>query len=486
MRKLMLAAFAALTPFSASSEIGSLAAVNRDVQGTRPQEAPRTLSLNDRLIQNERIQTSSESGGQVLFLDQTTLTLTPNSDIILDKYVYDPDKDSGDLQITMLKGAMRMVGGRITKKSDATIKTPSATIGIRGGIGNITVREDGSTEYMHIAGFKATITSNKGGQPVTITREGGTAVAGPSASGSSAFAAAATASQSGGGSATPTGDASAGQAGDGAATTAGDANGDGDVTYTGVASSEQVNETMSVSAGSGNGGSETSSAPGATDGEMVTFSQQVSGDANATTAPPISTAGEQETLFYNEEPPLFAERPLEEFADDNQAQAVAGELTQIFDAVTFAGVWSPVAGLNDGSFVQGDGLAFRMNYSLKAQEGFVTVELPETGDLAAANVTTFDGVALKGDRLLVLGDDARNISADTSQTTLLGGSADGTSLAISPEDVASGSVFIDYAGSSLDNAKFVTGSVTPVTGAREIDVTVRERTTAVRQFLNQR
>lgn len=477
MKRLFLAALSVAAPLSASAEIGSLAAVNRDVQGTRPHEAPRTLSLNDRLIQNERIQTSAESGGQVLFLDQTTLTLTPNSDIILDKYVYDPDKDSGTLQITMLKGAMRMVGGRITKKSDATIKTPSATIGIRGGIGNITVREDGSTEYMHIAGFKATITSNKGGQPVTITREGGTAAAGPPPGGTSAFAAAATAGQSGDASATPSGDASA--------TPSGDAGG-GEVTYTGVASSEQVNETMSVSAGSGDGGSETASAPGATDGELDTFSQQVSGDPNATTAPPISTAGEQETLFYNEEPPLFAERPLEEFADDNQAQSVAGELTQIFDAVTFAGVWSPVAGLNDGSFVQGDGLAFRMNYSLKAQEGFVTVELPETGDLAAANVTTFDGVALKGDRLLVLGDDARNISADTSQTTLLGGSADGTSLAISPEDVASGSVFIDYAGSSLDNAKFVTGSVTPVTGAREIDVTVRERTTAVRQFLNQR
>ena len=171
-----------------ASDIGSVAAVNRDVRGARPAEQPRRLILNERLIQNERVTTSGASGAQVLFLDQTTLTLTPNSDIILDKYVFDPDADRGELAVTMLRGAMRMVGGRITKTSSATIKTPSATIGIRGGIGNITVRDDGSTEYMHIAGFSATISSPTGDK-VTITREGGMAAVSPPAGGTAGFAA---------------------------------------------------------------------------------------------------------------------------------------------------------------------------------------------------------------------------------------------------------------------------------------------------------
>lgn len=84
-----------------ASEIGAVAAVNRDVQGARPSEDPRRLLLKDKLIQNERITTSAESGGQVLFLDQTTLTLTPNSDIILDKYVFNPATDKGELAVTM-------------------------------------------------------------------------------------------------------------------------------------------------------------------------------------------------------------------------------------------------------------------------------------------------------------------------------------------------------------------------------------------------
>ena len=180
-----------------AADIGAIAAVNRDVQGTRPAEQPRRLVLNEKLIQNERVTTTAESGGQVLFLDQTTLTLTPNSDIILDKYVFDPASDKGELAVTMLKGAMRMVGGRITKSSAATIRTPSATIGIRGGIGNITVNEDGSTEYMHIAGFSATITSTSN-QSITITREGGMAEVGAPAGGVQAFVSEVTGATGGG------------------------------------------------------------------------------------------------------------------------------------------------------------------------------------------------------------------------------------------------------------------------------------------------
>ena len=120
-------------------DVGVLAAVNRDVLGERPQEQPRQLVLREKLILDERITTSPVGGGQVMFLDQTTLTLSPNSDILLDRYVYDPNAQTGDVSVSLLKGAMRFVGGRITKTGVATIKTPSATIGIRGGIGHVTV-----------------------------------------------------------------------------------------------------------------------------------------------------------------------------------------------------------------------------------------------------------------------------------------------------------------------------------------------------------
>ena len=109
-----------LTPLYAVAEVGTLAAVNRDVEGTRPAESPRALVLSERLIQNERVKTSDAGGGQIMFLDQTTLTLTPNSDIILDKYVFDPEADTGALSVTMLTGAMRLVGGPTSRPSRRT------------------------------------------------------------------------------------------------------------------------------------------------------------------------------------------------------------------------------------------------------------------------------------------------------------------------------------------------------------------------------
>ncbi|MEO1611759.1 MAG: FecR domain-containing protein [Pseudomonadota bacterium] len=155
----------------AATEIGSVAAANRDIEGTPPNASTRSLLIGDRLIANERLVSSPDGSGQMIFLDQTTLTVSPNSEIVLDKYVYDPEADSGELGLTVTRGVMRLVGGRITKSSDAVINTPSATIGIRGGIGLVVVRESGDIEVMHVAGETTTIEAN--GETLTISRSNG-------------------------------------------------------------------------------------------------------------------------------------------------------------------------------------------------------------------------------------------------------------------------------------------------------------------------
>ncbi|MEL7465728.1 MAG: hypothetical protein AAFN79_16790 [Pseudomonadota bacterium] len=155
----------------AATEIGSVAAANRDIEGTPPGAATRSLLIGDRLIQNERLVSSPDGSGQMIFLDQTTLTVSPNSEIILDEYVYDPDADSGQLGLTVTRGVLRMVGGRITKSNAAVINTPSATIGIRGGIGLVAVAPNGDVQVMHVAGETTTVDAN--GETLTISRSNG-------------------------------------------------------------------------------------------------------------------------------------------------------------------------------------------------------------------------------------------------------------------------------------------------------------------------
>ena len=66
------------------------------------------------------------------FLDQSTLNVGPTSVIKLDKFVYDPNKkDSGTIALEATRGAFRFVTGS-QNKGEVRIKTPYATLGVRG------------------------------------------------------------------------------------------------------------------------------------------------------------------------------------------------------------------------------------------------------------------------------------------------------------------------------------------------------------------
>lgn len=145
-----------LSAGTAMAEIGTVAAVNQTMEGTPPQNDKRLLILGDGVVSDERIQTSSDGSGQLLFVDQTSLSVAADSDIILDRYIYDPEKKLGDIALSIARGSARFIGGLITKKSRAIVRTPSATIGIRGGMALIQV--DGQkTKVTNIASISIVV-----------------------------------------------------------------------------------------------------------------------------------------------------------------------------------------------------------------------------------------------------------------------------------------------------------------------------------------
>ncbi len=97
----------------------------------------RVLDLGAPIIYNEHLQTSAAGSLQVVFLDKTTLSVGPSSDLTIDSFVYDPQKASGKMALTLGKGVLRVVGGDVTHTGGATVRTPVATIGIRGGIATV-------------------------------------------------------------------------------------------------------------------------------------------------------------------------------------------------------------------------------------------------------------------------------------------------------------------------------------------------------------
>jgi len=115
--------------------IGTVAAVKPDAFGAAPGAAEQTLTIGTNLIENQKIRTSADGTANVIFADRSTLTVGKGSEVVLDKFVYDPATGTGGLAIDLTQGALRFVGGKLSKDGNVQVKTPTATMTVRGGIG---------------------------------------------------------------------------------------------------------------------------------------------------------------------------------------------------------------------------------------------------------------------------------------------------------------------------------------------------------------
>ncbi|MBC7768288.1 MAG: FecR domain-containing protein [Phycisphaerales bacterium] len=117
---------------NANSRIGAAAAVRNQVTATQSGQE-RRLAVGGAIFQNESVRTGADSVAQLLFADQTSMSLGPRSEITLDRYVYDPNRSAGDVGVSLTQGALRFVSGRQDPRT-YQVRTPVATIGVRGTI----------------------------------------------------------------------------------------------------------------------------------------------------------------------------------------------------------------------------------------------------------------------------------------------------------------------------------------------------------------
>jgi len=129
--------------FAEQDKIGVAAEVNPDVTAQVPDGQRRDLVAGHDVIHNETINTGNVGQAQLLFTDQSTLTVAKNSEVVIDDFVFDPHKQSGNLTATLTTGVFRYVGGKISKQQDVTFNTPTGSVSVRGGIALIKI--DGDT-----------------------------------------------------------------------------------------------------------------------------------------------------------------------------------------------------------------------------------------------------------------------------------------------------------------------------------------------------
>ncbi|MGC2414809.1 MAG: FecR domain-containing protein [Stellaceae bacterium] len=135
----IILASSAVSAFAGQESVGVTGAVNPQAIGQAPTGPVEQLAIGQNVVRNEKISTFNKGQVQLIFSDQSTLTLAENSEIVIDEFVYDPAKQAGTMTATVTTGVLRYVGGKISKKSDVSFLTPSGVVTVRGGIALIKV-----------------------------------------------------------------------------------------------------------------------------------------------------------------------------------------------------------------------------------------------------------------------------------------------------------------------------------------------------------
>jgi opacity protein-like surface antigen len=161
-----LAALLHAAPAAAQS-IGSAHAISNQVDGIL-RGATRTLAVGSDVFANEVVRTGDAASARLVFLDSTNLSVGPRSSVTLDRFVYNPDRNTGRVVVRASRGIFRFVTGSQPSR-DYSIETPVATIGVRGTVFDLLVRPD-RTVVVLVEG--AVVVRAHGGPTVTLSVPG--------------------------------------------------------------------------------------------------------------------------------------------------------------------------------------------------------------------------------------------------------------------------------------------------------------------------
>ena len=150
---LIPAALALAVPVFAAEQAGVSAAVKGQVALNRPQAAVGHQVIGgEPIFLLDAIQSGPRSGMQIMLLDETVFTIGPESEMVVDEFVYDPQTNTGKVSAKITKGVFRFVTGRVARENpaDMNVKLPSGTLGVRGTI--VAGRVDGQRSLLVLLG----------------------------------------------------------------------------------------------------------------------------------------------------------------------------------------------------------------------------------------------------------------------------------------------------------------------------------------------
>jgi hypothetical protein len=124
---------AAAVPQAAESPIAQVKNVTGQAAILRSGERL-PAKTGDMLFVRDVIETGSDGGIGITFIDNTVFSTGPNSQLALDQFEFDSDNFRGSMLADMRQGTLAVVSGDIPRSTPGAlkIKTPTAMLGVRG------------------------------------------------------------------------------------------------------------------------------------------------------------------------------------------------------------------------------------------------------------------------------------------------------------------------------------------------------------------
>ncbi len=154
-----------LMPAPALAEvIGTMTAVQTRISGS----GGKNLQVGSPISLGDQLKSNKTGLGMIVFEDESSAKIGPNSTLVIDEFVYQPGRNRGAVAVNMNSGLVRFYGGQISKSGKMEITTPHIVLGIRGGIMDMLVG-NGFTKSVLRAGR---MFCNVNGQRRVITKPG--------------------------------------------------------------------------------------------------------------------------------------------------------------------------------------------------------------------------------------------------------------------------------------------------------------------------
>ena len=127
----VLTIFLFTTQLSFSAEqIGIIGFVIGDVFNQKGEK----LNVGDSIFFGDTINASEGAKSQLMFIDQTVMTIGSKTELTIDEFIFDPNESTGKLLTTIKSGSVKILTGKISEinPENLEVKTPAGTIGTRG------------------------------------------------------------------------------------------------------------------------------------------------------------------------------------------------------------------------------------------------------------------------------------------------------------------------------------------------------------------